>query len=284
MNSNNESDYERYIKKVRHGEISPTVPEKPKRLTISVKFVGLRNFHKPDRHGHRLIFVAGGLRDRGGFVKLVSFSNTTRNFEALTLIKPGDAIDLQNHVDKIAINEVRITEHTSFRIRDGEGIAFDAISTPLPLAIRRIGFSMIAQLYVSKLYARRERAAWEACCRCRSATPCKVGCSAGSTIECCVVAVLTDRAHSAELTVFLGAVELQVVLGVDKRELLRTLSDPSELGRLDERVDPVVAFSIFVSNHRGGEPPRLEFIERDLQIEQESRQPSVTWSDEDDSP
>jgi hypothetical protein len=71
---------------------------------------------------------------------------------------------------------------------------------------------------------------------------------------------------------------------VDKRELLRTLSDPSELGRLDERVDPVVAFSIFVSNHRGGEPPRLEFIERDLQIEQESRQPSVTWSDEDDSP
>jgi hypothetical protein len=44
-----------------------------------------------------------------------------------------------------------------------------------------------------------------------------------------VVAVLTDRAHSAELTVFLGAVELQVVLGMDRRELLRTLSDPSEL-------------------------------------------------------
>jgi hypothetical protein len=48
-------------------------------------------------------------------------------------------------------------------------------------------------------------------------------------IECCVVAVLTDRANSVELTVFLGAVELEVVLGVDRRELLRTLSDPSEL-------------------------------------------------------
>ncbi len=43
-----------------------------------------------------------------------------------------------------------------------------------------------------------------------------------------MVAVLTDRAHSAELTVFLGAVELQAVLGLDRRELLRTLSDPSE--------------------------------------------------------
>jgi len=58
---------------------------------------------------------------------------------------------------------------------------------------------------------------------------CKVGCNTGSICECCVVAVLTDRAHSAELTVFLGAVELQAVLGVDRRELLRTLSDPSEL-------------------------------------------------------
>jgi len=56
-----------------------------------------------------------------------------------------------------------------------------------------------------------------------------VGCNAGSIIECCVVAVLTDRANSAELTVFLGAVEFQVVLGADRRELIRTVSGPSEL-------------------------------------------------------
>jgi hypothetical protein len=48
------------------------------------------------------------------------------------------------------------------------------------------------------------------------------------TLAAYVVAVLTDRAHSAELTVFLGAVELQAVLCLDRRELLRTLSDPSE--------------------------------------------------------
>ena len=56
-----------------------------------------------------------------------------------------------------------------------------------------------------------------------------MGCNAGSIIECCVVAVLTDLSYSAELTVFLGAVEFQVVLGADRRELLRTVSGPSEL-------------------------------------------------------
>jgi len=116
---------------------------------------------------------------------------------------------------------------------------------------------------VSRVYARRTQPVFEACSRCKGpGAQCPAGCNAGTSVDCCIVCVLTSSDQTEETTVILGVDALRSALDLPHVELLKLITGNKSLGALDDRVPLNMAYDVFMTNRTMTGLPRLEDIHK----------------------
>jgi hypothetical protein len=277
------SNAEVYLKRIRETPSSQGEDTPRKKLSLGITFTTKRSFYKPDRDNWRYIFVAGGVDPLGKLWKVVAYSNSCKQFQALTEIEIGQVLEVKNYIAAVGINEIRVSDSTSFRVHPSKRVEDAAHCSTLQEAMTKRGLHFVENLVLGILSPRQTKAVFEACAGCRASGQCPLNCSCGQFVECSLTSTLRDPHSKREVPVTIGTVELQIILNMTEEQTMDVVSDPEKFAKINSFRDSTRSFNAYLSLRKENEAVRLEWLTSFSA--DSSTDPQTEWSDSEiDSP
>ena len=271
------SNAEVYLKRIRETPSSQSEDTAMKKLSLGITFTTKRSFYRPDRDNWRYIFVAGGVDPLGKLWKVVSYSNSCKDFRALTEMKVGQVLELKNYVATPGVNEVRVSDSTSFRVHPSKCFEDVPHCSTLQQATTKRGLHFVENLVLGTLAPRQTKPVFEACAGCRSSGQCPLNCSCGQFVECSLTSTLRDPHSKREVPVTIGTVELQIILNMSEEQTMDVVSDAEKFAHINSLRDSTRSFNAYLSLRKANEAVRLEWLSSFSP--DSSTDPQTEWSD-----